>query len=204
MGRSSNSTIHGNHAADEGGGIFLFGGRLRISNSTITSNIGVPGGGIASDGLFPEEFTRIEIASSIVASNAPSDVEIDFFFGSVNPLTSLGGNVIGTGNATGAFGDSEVIGAADPMLENLDDYGGPTPTRVPLATSPAIGAGNNPQHLDDGPARARSDLRRLDRRGRRGARRHGLTPGPGGGRPRVRSGARSRRSAWRPATSTCS
>ena len=39
------------------------------------------------------------------------------------------------------------IGAADPMLENLDDYGGETPTRVPLATSPAIGAGSNPQHL---------------------------------------------------------
>ncbi len=147
FGTIVNSTIHGNHAADEGGGIFLFGGRLRISNSTITSNTGAPGGGIASDGLFPEEHTRIEVASSIVASNAPSDVEIDFFFGTVNPLTSRGGNVIGTGNATGAFGDSEVIGAADPMLENLDDYGGPTPTRVPLATSPAIGAGRNPQGL---------------------------------------------------------
>ena len=147
FGTIVNSTIHGNHAADEGGGIYLFGGRLRISNSTITSNTGAPGGGIASDGLFQGEHTRIEVASSIVASNAPSDVEIDFFFGPVNPLTSRGGNVIGTGNATDAFSASEVIGAADPMLENLDDYGGPTPTRVPMATSPAIGAGRNPQHL---------------------------------------------------------
>jgi hypothetical protein len=147
FGTIVNSTIHGNHAADEGGGIYLFGGRLRISNSTITSNTGAPGGGIASDGLFPEGHTRIEVASSIVASNAPSDVEVDFFFGPVNPLTSRGGNVIGTGNATDAFSASEVIGAADPMLENLDDYGGPTPTRVPMATSPAIGAGRNPQHL---------------------------------------------------------
>jgi len=148
FGTIVNSTIHGNHAADEGGGVYLFGGLLRISNSTITSNTGgAPGGGIASDGRFPEERSRIELASSIVASNVPNDVDVDFFFGPVNPLNSEGGNVIGTGNATGAFGASEVIGAADPMLGNLDDNGGETPTRVPLAASPAIGAGSNPRHL---------------------------------------------------------
>ena len=55
--------------------------------------------------------------------------------------------MIGIGNAKGAFAASGLIGGADPKLEPLDLYGGETHARPPLASSPAVGVGRNPDRL---------------------------------------------------------
>jgi len=145
-----NSTIHGNRAQGYGGGLYILFNRVQIFNSTITSNTaGGSGGGIHSDEFDPDFGSRTVVASSIVASNQPSDVDFETFFTGLNGFTSRGGNVIGLGNATDAFADSELIGGADPELEPLDRYGGETYTRPPLASSPAIDVGKNPDRLSE-------------------------------------------------------
>ncbi len=148
LGTISNSTIHGNRADHGGGGVYILFNRVRIVNSTITGNTaGRSGGGILADEFDPDFGSRTELASSIVASNSPSDIDFETTFTGLNPVTSRGGNVIGVGNATDDFAKSELLGGADPGLEPLDFYGGETPTRPPRDSSPAIDVGRNPDGL---------------------------------------------------------
>jgi CSLREA domain-containing protein len=141
-----NSTISGNTAAGEpgiGGGVYNSFGLTVIKNSTITNNTATDGrgSGVASRGN--EEFASTEVLSSIISANTNTDVDFFTDFGTpTNTFVSEGYNLIGDGNATGAFNQTgDTTGVSDPMLGDLADNGGPTMTHALLTDSPAIDKG---------------------------------------------------------------
>ncbi|MGQ0621103.1 MAG: choice-of-anchor Q domain-containing protein [Panacagrimonas sp.] len=133
----ANSTISGNYAA-RGGGVHHFRRDLILSNSTVTGNSAGDGRGA---GLSSDEVPSghgITLSASIVSANYGTDVDArEAPFG----FTSKGHNLIGTGNATGAFtarGDRR--GVIDPGLNALAANGGLTFTHALRADSPAVDA----------------------------------------------------------------
>ncbi|MDX2214476.1 MAG: DUF4347 domain-containing protein [Oculatellaceae cyanobacterium bins.114] len=141
----SNSTISGNTATFEGGGIYTTYGSTQIRNSTITNNTGLDGSG---SGVASSSNTTVEVVSSIIAGNTNSDVDVIGAFDSF--FTSLGNNLIGTGNteAIAAFTQpTDITGITDPGLNPLDDNGGPTQTHSLTDTSLARDTGSNPDGL---------------------------------------------------------
>lgn len=153
----NNSTISGNNAADDsnfgpgsnGGGMYLEGTN-GIFHSTITNNDIVhsaeTGNGVASEG---SAGTVTFVRASIISGNADnSDVALDG--GSTNSFGSQGYNLIGGGDAVGAFdGTRDLTEVTDPLLAPLANYGGPTSTHALLAGSRAIdSAGPNPPAAD--------------------------------------------------------
>jgi CSLREA domain-containing protein len=134
----TNSTISGNSATDTGGGVYNFAGHSVIEHSTITGNTapGGQGSGVAS---FGQTDTRTEVLSTIVSANQGTDV--DFTDQTTNSFDSNGYNLIGDGNATGAFNQTgDQTGVTDPKLGALANNGGPTQTHALLANSPAMNA----------------------------------------------------------------
>jgi|GEM_PF-1985836 len=160
-----NSTLSGNTAGGQGGGVFNANGLTEILYSTITDNsltgLVTPfgfGSGVAS--LGGSSTTRTEVGSSIIAGNGgvnASDVDNPGapFGDKESGFLSLGFNVIGTGlsvgtnTAAGAFngpGDfqpgTDQTNVIDPLLAPLADNNGPTQTHALQENSPAIDAGN--------------------------------------------------------------
>lgn len=136
----ANSTISGNSATTRGGGLHNEDGRIVIRHSTVTSNSAPAGqgGGVSS---FGDSLTRTEVHSTIIAGNTNSDVS--FVGGVVNSFQSNNYNLVGSGNATGEFIESNDNNTVtDPQLGALANNGGPTPTHLPLTGSPAIDTGN--------------------------------------------------------------
>ena len=142
----TNSTITGNTSAGSGGGLYNQDGLMVIQSSTITSNTAPAGkgSGIASRG---NSDTRTEVASSIVAGNSQSDV--DLVNGTTNnSFTSNGYNLIGTSSSTpngldNFTGTGDQTGVVNPGLGPLTDNGGPTLTHALLPGSTALDAGNS-------------------------------------------------------------
>ena len=144
------STIAGNAdggiRGGDGGGIGNTG-TLTVSNSTVTGN---GSSGIANNG------GEITLTSTIVAGNFDNnDLENDDIISGGNnliggeaTLSSLIGSVGGLANIQ----DSDLVGTADspidPLLGELQDNGGTTPTFALLDGSPAINAGSNPNNLE--------------------------------------------------------
>lgn len=132
-------TISGNSAPNaRGGGYYNFFGNTTFAHCTVINNAGsgILGGGVVAT---TSSFTNVAMSSSIVVGNAGGDVVVTGV--TRNSFSSGGGNVIGVGNATGAFtvgGDQ--IEITDPLLGPLADYGGATLTHLPFADSPAIDA----------------------------------------------------------------
>ena len=143
----SQSTIANNNAnaRGSGGGIFNTG-TLSANSATVSGN----SSGISNEG-------EATITSTIVAGNSNNnDLEGD--------VTSGGNNLIG-GDSSSSLDtrgnlvdrqDSDVVGEADvgttdnsidPLLGELQDNGGSTPTIALLENSPAIDAGSNPNDL---------------------------------------------------------
>ena len=136
----SNSTFSGNSATDAGGAIFTLDGLTVIENCTLTDNTAPTGkgGALANYGSNNE---RLEIANSIVAQNNGSDVAVTQ--GRVNSFVSKGYNLVGKGNARGAFNKSgDTINVTDARLGSLRNNGGPTRTHALLAGSLAFNAGD--------------------------------------------------------------
>lgn len=133
-----NSTISGNTAVT-GAGLRRNTGSLTISNSTIASNT-ASGAGAGIHTTEPGGTTVL--ISSIVANNNGTDIAGPLGAGSTNNL------IQDTGFAGGLIDgvDGNVIGV-DPLLGLLADNGGPTHTHKPLAGSPALDAGINPDAL---------------------------------------------------------
>ena len=147
-----NSTVSGNSAAIQGGGIYtrnLSGFVTSIQNSTITSNEAPAGygSGVASRG---DTDTMTHVASTIIAANANSDVDI--VAGGTNSMISGGYNVVGSGNAVAAFMNNDQPNVADPGLDLLANNGGPNHTHALLPGSTAIDRGDpglaNPPDFD--------------------------------------------------------
>ncbi len=91
---------------------------------------------------FGSSTTRTDVSSSIIAANANTDV--DFVSGNTNTFRSNGHNLIGDGNATGAFNQTgDQTGVDDPGLEALADNGGPTDTHAVEENSPALDKGKS-------------------------------------------------------------
>jgi hypothetical protein len=148
-----NSTVSGNSAGQRGGGVYNADGRTEIRHSTITNNA-VPtvnsGSGVASFGNSATTLTVVQ--SSIIAGNqgvvGGSRTDVDALdAGFQNTFQSLGFNLIGTGNALGAFSGSDLEGVTNPGLAPLADNGPATlffqlGTHALLDGSPAINAGS--------------------------------------------------------------
>ena len=122
------STISGNVASEDGGGIYHGLGKLAIRSSTITNNSAAGmGGGIGSQGNFINHSDK----------GAPDIAAYPWTLYSI------------IGDATGAVPGSGVgsfIGTAtqpiDPLLGPLADNGGPTATHALLPGSHALNAGD--------------------------------------------------------------
>lgn len=133
-----NSTFTANDVTGtgpDGGAIWNTAG-MTLVNTTIAGNsTQAGGGGILNDG-------QVNISNSILAANA-SPVGPDCS----GTLTSQGYNLLGTNvGCTMVAATGDQIGTMatpiNPLLGPLGANGGPTPTMVPLAGSPAIDAGN--------------------------------------------------------------
>jgi predicted outer membrane repeat protein len=130
-----NSTFSGNSAGDQGGAIHNYRGATRLISTTITGNTaGGAGSGVSSFPSAADTGTRVQ--TSIISGNAGNDdVDSDSVTNTFDP--GYGNNLIGGGDATGAFTNS---GITNPGLGPLADNGGPTPTHLPYSGSPAIDA----------------------------------------------------------------
>jgi hypothetical protein len=162
--RISNSTISGNSAYSNGGGISfesVTSGTISILNSTITNNRSTFGAG-GCYLLSLATGTSIQLQSTIFAGNLGVTPDIHFnFSGTITGNNSLIGvadlgnfTLSGTGNKTGT-----AAAPLDPLLDPLGNYGGPTMTHRLKAGSPAINAGSNPDNLTNdqrGPGYART------------------------------------------------
>jgi hypothetical protein len=146
-----NSTISGNSSASAagGGGInfsYLYGSAT-IRNCTITQNScssgATGGGGVGMSGGLGNP--TLSLLNTIVAQNTgpATGPDLQSPAGVVNATNSLVGvappaNFSGTGNLTGTSGTP-----LNPMLGTLQNNGGLTFTRAPLAGSPVIDAGDD-------------------------------------------------------------
>ena len=135
-----NCTLSGNTTTSRGGGLYNLNGLNVIESCTIAGNEAPAGegGGMA---LFGDSDTRTEVRNSIIAGNTGSDVEL--VGGTSNSFQSKGYNLIGVGDATGAFNASgDVINNTAPGVAALADNLGRVPTIALLPGSPAINAGD--------------------------------------------------------------
>lgn len=131
-------TVAGNFATNSGGGISNIDGNLTLTHCTVSSNTAPAGrgAGLASHG---NTTTESVLNFSIVAGNVNGDV--DFVDDISNSFTGGLGNLLGLGNALGAFnGSGNIVGIVDPLLAPLGNYGGFTQTMALLPGSPARNA----------------------------------------------------------------
>ena len=136
-----NSTVAGNQAAAEGGGILADNGAtMTLRSSTVAYNMAnsdstSPNGGFGG-GIVQHSGAVFNLTSSLLASNTVgaggTNPQCDGTFG------GDGGSVIAPGTITCSF--ISATQANDPLTGTLADNGGPTETVELLAGSPAIGA----------------------------------------------------------------
>jgi hypothetical protein len=149
----NNSTISGNKASQDSGGIYNSGSiyassSLTLINSTVTNNTSDSDSNVTGDGggIFNTGQTFV-VGNSIIAGNfdkSTSDIINPDVTGS---FTDSGNNLIGNNTGSTSFTTSTLVGTSaspiDPKLSLLQNNGGVTLTHALLADSPAINAGNN-------------------------------------------------------------
>ncbi|MEW4491085.1 right-handed parallel beta-helix repeat-containing protein [Thalassoglobus sp. JC818] len=142
-----------NNSGDNGAGI-TNNGKLSVSNSTFSGNSGGFGGGIlntsprftlevSNSTFYGNSGSAIMNMNSLVLNNsilANSLGSSDLDGNSSGGTLSGSNNLIQWNNTTGLV---NTITGVDPMLGDLQDNGGPTPTMALLAGSAAINAGDN-------------------------------------------------------------
>jgi len=157
-GTLENSTVYDN-GAGTGGGVYHFGNYngdpgLVVTGSTITHNDAGRGGGLACYGAIgtsnTTELTNPIVRDTIMFGNTSSaadtgpDLSCDDNTAPDNAGTvPVGFSLIGSpdpGTTIGTTGPN-LIGV-DPQLTSLAEFGGPTLTQKPAATSPVIDAGS--------------------------------------------------------------
>ncbi|MCX6875774.1 MAG: choice-of-anchor D domain-containing protein [Verrucomicrobia bacterium] len=135
-----NSTLTGNSANANIGGAITNYGTASLRNSSISGNSAVYGGGIYAVGG-----SKLALENTIMAGNTVNGGNADIH-NEGSTFTLTGSNLIGSNSSvTAQFPTGPLVGTAatpkNPQLAPLANYGGPTPTRPPLAGSPAINAG---------------------------------------------------------------
>jgi hypothetical protein len=118
-----NSTVHGNQTVVGAAAIVPFH-PLTITTSTITDNVSPAG---ATGGIFA--FAAVGVAGSILSGNSGGNCS--------SAVVDGGYNLTDPGDASCGL---PVASRVDPELGPLANNGGPTPTRLPEPTSPAIDA----------------------------------------------------------------
>jgi hypothetical protein len=130
---ATNCTISGNtNSGSQGFGGGISSSHATLFDCTITDN----GGGVSSRG-------SITVANTIIAANQMTGGGGPDVFGK---FLSLGHNLIGQTDGSSGWIGSDLSGTSasplDPLLSPLGNFGGPTPTIVPMGNSPALGAGS--------------------------------------------------------------
>ncbi len=158
-----NSTVTGNTAlSDGGGGIASYGSTLIVENSTISYNTG--SGARTGGGILQSSGVMTVISNSTIFENQATDGRGDAIAdafsapGSIivknsilaSPTRGVGDDCVFfvpdsrgyniASDATCQLSATGDLNGTDPMLGPLADNGGPTPTHLPLAGSPAIDA----------------------------------------------------------------
>ncbi len=140
---ANNSAIGGwggNNGQGLGGAIFSYDGTILLTNSTLAANTANQGGGAIQYHRVSTGLANVHLANSILADSIGPD---DF-----------ASNVAVSGNLSHCIVESTSLDlgagilAADPILSDLADNGGPTQTMSLLSGSPAINAGDNDDALD--------------------------------------------------------
>jgi hypothetical protein len=126
----TNSTIAGNRADEDGGGIEV-NGPLALNAGTIVRNSSGEEGG----GLFADTSDDIEVENSLIALNQAATVGDDC---AGDPFESLGHNLLGTATDCEGFDASGDFVNSNPKLGLLKNNGGPTQTVALKKGSPAI------------------------------------------------------------------
>ena len=125
-----NSTISGNSAVEQGGGLYVDApSQAHLTHVTLSGNQAREGGNLYNIG-------KLAIGNSIVANATGGDCV------STGTFTDRGGNLVEDGScifATGLPAAGDLTG--DPLLGLLQDNGGATWTHALLSGSPAINTG---------------------------------------------------------------
>ncbi len=129
----SDSTFPGNGGGVENSAV----GTVSFIDCTLSANSATKGGGLYNLGTATLTDT-IVAGNRIGPTGAPSDIA-----GSSRVAGIY--NLIGTGGSGGLTNglNGNIVGVADPGLDSLGSYGGPTQTMALLAGSPAIGKGTS-------------------------------------------------------------
>ncbi|MGB7068167.1 MAG: BACON domain-containing carbohydrate-binding protein [Pyrinomonadaceae bacterium] len=144
----SNTTITNNASPNNGGGINSASGNVTLNNVTISHNSAVlNGGGIYYNNSVDGVFVRNTIVAENSAAAGP-----DIFSATGAPpakFISRGHNLIGKSDVDLGFvnaTNNDLVGTlaaeVDPLLDALQNNGGPTNTRALLDGSPARDSGN--------------------------------------------------------------
>lgn len=152
----TNSSVYGNTAVLDGGGVWVNLGAVTMNSTTVSGNTADSdaddngeGGGIRGSGL--------TLRNTIVAGNndnSSTTVHPDC----LGSFTSGGYNLIQVVTAGCSFTANNDVTGVSPILGAPADNGGPTPTLALLPGSPAIDAGN-PAGCTDGTTALTTDQR---------------------------------------------
>jgi CSLREA domain-containing protein len=167
--RITNCTLSGNGAGQYGGGVERAGvheaggdytpvGSVLLQNSTVTGNhADTDNDGVGNGGGVSSPNAGIRLSNTILAENVDNGGEAPDCAG---PIGSLGHDLVEdvAGCTLGGAMTGDLLGVS-PDLGPLADNGGPTETRAPLSTSPAIDAGSPTISGTDDDACAASDQR---------------------------------------------
>jgi hypothetical protein len=161
-----NSTLAGNEATGWGGGLSSAAGTTNLQNTTINRNTADSDADNAGDGggIDQASGATLNLKNTIVAGNRDATGQLPDCNGN-SGVTSQGYNLFGTTTGCGVTliaGDRDLAGA-NPVIGQLHQNGGPTPTSALLPGSPAINAGNPATPGSGGTACAAIDQRGVHR-----------------------------------------
>ncbi|HEX5035541.1 MAG TPA: choice-of-anchor Q domain-containing protein [bacterium] len=151
-----NSTISGNEAVIEGGGISN-DGTVRLRNTTVSDNTAGAGAG----GVFNEGGANVFLKNSLIAGNEDTSGGAPDCSG---VLSSQDFNLIGDTEGCAFVGTTtHNVTDENALLGLLAGNGGPTFTHALLADSPALDAGNPAGCVDENDAPLTTDQRGFER-----------------------------------------
>ena len=138
----ANSTIASNTTAMVGGGIESYEAGLTVNQSTIVGNQ-VSGGDGAGGGIYSDT-TLLAVNQATLTGNYADNGGGIYADGSAtlfNSIVAANGGLAGTNLYGPITFQGTNLTAGNPLLGNLANYGGPTPTMPPKPGSPAFDAG---------------------------------------------------------------
>jgi hypothetical protein len=127
-----NTTIANNAATSRAGGLWNAKAATLI-NATIAYNTASSGGGIYKSGSSTTSLRNTIIANNTASGGSGPDAD--------GAVTSLGNNLIGNTSKNSGWVASDKQNV-DPLLTEMADFGGPTPTCSLQSGSPAINSGS--------------------------------------------------------------